>query len=233
MGKLTVSASSDQDENPHYFIAVVIDITEKKVQEKAIKGLNDELEKRVEDRTKELQSALERVKCREHERRVTEGHLVDAYQFNEKVIACSPIGIITYNSKGQCILANDEAARITGASKEELLKQNFNQIESWKKSNLYDTAMKTFQTGKEERIIVNMRTTFGNKIWVDCRFVQFFMKDEKHILFLGNDVTKQKTMEDEISLFFNTTLDMLCIAGFDGYFKRLSPTWRNSLVGLR
>lgn len=226
---LTVSASLDQDLNPQYLIGVIIDITEKKIQEKAIKNLNEELEKRVEDRTKELQNALEGVKRREHERREAERHLLDAYQFNEKVIASSPMGIYTYNSKGQCISVNDEAARITGATKEELLKQNFMQIESWKKYKLYDAAIKTFQTGKEERLTIRMTTTFGKNVWMDCRFVQFFMKNELHLLFLANDITKEKIMEDEISLFFNTTLDMLCIAGFNGYFKRVSPTWSKVL----
>ena len=94
---LTVSASFNQDLTPQYFIGVIIDITEKKVQEKAIKDLNEELEKRVDGRTKELQDALERVKRREHERRVTEGNLIDAYQFNEKVMSSSPNGIYTYN----------------------------------------------------------------------------------------------------------------------------------------
>lgn len=36
-------------------------------------------------------------------------------------------------------------------------------------------------------------------------------------------------VNDEINLFFNTTLDMLCVAGFDGYFKKISPTWTKVL----
>jgi PAS domain S-box-containing protein len=29
--------------------------------------------------------------------------------------------------------------------------------------------------------------------------------------------------------FFALTLDLLCVAGFDGYFKQLSPTWEKVL----
>src|SRR5262245_61748829 len=30
----------------------------------------------------------------------------------------------------------------------------------------------------------------------------------------------------DLERFFNLSLEMICVAGFDGYFKRLSPSWR-------
>ena len=56
------------------------------------------------------------------------------------------------------------------------------------------------------------------------------MKNELHLLFLANDITKQKVMEDEISFYSLTQhSDMLCIVGFNGCFKRISPTWSKVL----
>jgi PAS domain S-box-containing protein len=49
------------------------------------------------------------------------------------------------------------------------------------------------------------------------------------VLMHVDDVTEKKRAVEEVRLFFNTTLDMLCIAGFDGYFKQISPTWSQML----
>jgi PAS domain S-box-containing protein len=40
---------------------------------------------------------------------------------------------------------------------------------------------------------------------------------------------RAEQVEGEYALFFTQSLDLLCIAGFDGYFKRLNPVWTTSL----
>jgi len=44
-----------------------------------------------------------------------------------------------------------------------------------------------------------------------------------------SDVSERRRLEEELDQFFTLSLDLLCIAGFDGHFRRLNPAWKQVL----
>jgi len=48
-------------------------------------------------------------------------------------------------------------------------------------------------------------------------------------LFLNREAKARRQTERELDRFFTLTNDLFCIAGFDGYFKRVNPAWKKML----
>ena len=46
---------------------------------------------------------------------------------------------------------------------------------------------------------------------------------------LGKQVTEAKRSREELDNYFTLSIDLLCIAGIDGYFKRVNPAWEKVL----
>jgi len=143
-----------------------------------LKLLNAELEQRIAQRTRELSESLD---------------------LNQSIIAGSVAGIIAYRAdNGHCVLANNAAARITGASVAQLLCQNFRGISSWQQCALLETAERVIATGQPYRQELHFVTTFGREVWLDAALARFTSSGESHLFLFMDDITERKLAEQEI-----------------------------------
>lgn len=122
----------------------------------------------------------------------------EALRFSETVLSASPVGIVTYRATGEAISANRAIAEMTGGSIEQLTKQNFRELESWKNNGMLQAAELALSSGSEQRTEAFIETSFGTKLWLSCRFVPFDYDGKPHLLALFTDSSVRKLSEQAL-----------------------------------
>jgi PAS domain S-box-containing protein len=135
------------------------------------------------------------------ERKLDQQRIADALEYNKTLINSSSLGIRTFNAAGQCILANDAVNKILGGTLEQVLSQNYNDIEAWKQSGLLISAQEAVASGQETRCEIHTTSSFGKEIWLDCRFSPFISNGEPHLLLSVDDISTSKLAEINLQVY--------------------------------
>jgi PAS domain S-box-containing protein len=109
----------------------------------------------------------------------------------------APVSILVYDQDGDCLLANERAAHSVGATRSQLLEQNFNRISSWEVSGLLAEARVCLERAESRRSQIHTTTTFGREVWLDCRLVPLGTAERRRVLLTFEDVTERKRAEAE------------------------------------
>ncbi len=122
-------------------------------------------------------------------------------QLNKSIVDSSPFGILIFNPAGDCIVANDAAAEGVGATKAQVLRQNYHHLDSWKKSGLYDMAQHAMQEKTEKSHEINVKTSFGKECSLDIHMVPLSKGNETHLLLMFDDITERKQVAEELDKY--------------------------------
>ena len=133
---------------------------------------------------------------------------------------------IRSDMNGKCVMVTPSIYQMTGYQPEELLGRNMTDFYANpnQRNEIVDKLLKSRSVDNFEFEVIRKD---GRKITVSTNTKIFY---DKHGSPLGvegiiRDITEQKKAESEHDKLFNFSFDLLCIAGFDGYFKELNPAW--------
>ena len=136
---------------------------------------------------------------------------------------------------GHVLYQNNAAERIFGFSKEEWLSDP----ELALKIIHPDYKEKQIQVIKEinasKKPIKNVELAWvaknGSKVIMEYTLIPILDEDGRIVNFesIGRDITLRKQTQQSRERLFNNSVDMLCIANTEGYFKELSPAFEKTL----
>ncbi len=151
------------------------------------------------------------------------------------LLESAPDASVIVNRNGNIVLVNSQAERAFGYTREELLGQKIEMLipagyqekiaRPRLESNTTSHALPSTNVGLELYGLRKDGTEFPVEISLSP------LETEEGSIVIGSirDITERKRLQQERDLFFNLSLDLMCVAGFDGYFKRVNPAWKQTL----
>jgi PAS domain S-box-containing protein len=117
-------------------------------------------------------------------------------ELNQRIIDTAPIGICIYGEDGACLSANPAMAAHIGAEPAQVRAQNFHRIESWKRSGLYDAALKALESDEPQFLSTHTVSSFGKDVWLEVAFCPLHSGDKRNLMLLTNDIGERKRGEE-------------------------------------
>jgi PAS domain S-box-containing protein len=217
--ELSVSTVRDQGNRLLGRVFVAHDITRPKMLEERYRQLSEELEQRVRERTEELRESTERYRA---------------------VVENQTEFIVRWNADGVRTFANEAYRRYFGLTPEQAASSSFMPLVAEEDRNAVEGKLSRLLSGisaseTDVHRVIKPDGNIGWQEWVD----QAIYNETGQIMefqSVGRDITQRKQAEEalrekteELERFFNSALDLLCIADTDGYFRRLNHEWEKVL----
>lgn len=153
------------------------DIDSRLRAEQRLREINESLEQRVAERTREVE---------------------EASRFNSQILSASYIGIAVYGAGGNCVFANAAFCSLLGISSQRFTEHNLKSFAAYEDTQLAAAAARVLLTGKAESQEFNLRFAQECMTSLEGFLARFTRGGEPHLLLMLNDVTARKVAEEAL-----------------------------------
>jgi PAS domain S-box-containing protein len=135
-------------------------------------------------------------------------------------------------AEGRFLDVNESFVQLLGFSREEVVGRTSLEIGIWDARARGAFVQKLQQQGSLRGEEVRFRKNTGEILIAETSAEIFEGNEEQCLLVFINDITERKRAKEELEQYFNlfaTSSELMCIAGTDGYFKRVNPSFSRIL----
>ncbi len=213
------------------------EVSERRCVEEQVRTLNSQLEQRVSERTVQLETANAQLLKEIGERQQAQEELQKSLALLQATFDSTADGILAVDRDGKIVTFNRKFQEMWLIA-DETAQSGESQASLERVKYLLE---------RTERLFGELKPSIANEIcgipadgydileFKDGRIFERYAQPQR----VGDatvgtvcnfrDITARRQAEEERNRFFSLSIDMLCVAGFDGYFKQLNPSWSKTL----
>ncbi len=172
-------------------------LVKRKHAEAALSELNKSLEDRVDSRTHELRSINRQLQTQIEKRITGEQEL----RFAASIFDDTPDGIMVMDASYIILRVNDAFTKITGYSKESVIKSDIDQLKVMPNNESYRALVEQRLSGKDfwqGEIIKQRRNGETYPEWSKVRVIRDEQGKVTRIVYIFSDITEQKQLEEQL-----------------------------------
>jgi PAS domain S-box-containing protein len=151
----------------------------------------------IRDREGKPQAALSILRDVTEQKWMEEA-LRDGLAFNQTILDTVPVGIVTYSKTGQCLSANQAAARIVGGTIPEVLRLKLTEVAGKSDGPFSEAANAVLSSGKPIEGDFHFTALSGREIWARVHLARFLDNGEERLLVVFQDITESKRAEQDL-----------------------------------